>query len=94
VSHPVGQKQPNAWRFYDMRGNVSEWVQDWYDEHYYTSSPSFIDPQGPPTGTFRVVRGGSVSRTVGWSTCSTRDKYKPTERFPDQGFRLARVPKR
>jgi formylglycine-generating enzyme required for sulfatase activity len=94
VSHPVGQKQPNGWRFYDMRGNVSEWVQDWYDEHYYTSSSSFSDPQGPPTGIFRVVRGGSVFRTVGWSTCSSREKNLPTERSPNQGFRLARVPKR
>jgi formylglycine-generating enzyme required for sulfatase activity len=94
VSHPVGQKQPNGWKFYDMRGNVSEWVQDWYDERYYGSSPNFTGPRGPTTGIFRVVRGGSVSRTAGWTTCSSRDKYPPTERFPEQGFRLARVPKR
>jgi formylglycine-generating enzyme required for sulfatase activity len=41
---------------YDMAGNVSEWVYDRYDEDYYGLSPT-ANPQGPTTGSGRVMRG-------------------------------------
>jgi formylglycine-generating enzyme required for sulfatase activity len=56
---PVGgARRSNAWRLYDMHGNLWEWCTDWYDGGYYRKSAT-DDPLGPSTGLLRVIRGGS-----------------------------------
>ena len=45
-SHPVGQKKPNPWGFYDIYGNVCERISDKYHKDYYAKSPK-TDPTGP-----------------------------------------------
>ena len=57
---PVGTF-PDDKSFYgvmDMAGNAQEWVNDWYQEDYYSWAVS-QNPHGPMSGTTRVVRGSS-----------------------------------
>jgi len=98
-SHPVGQRQPNAWGIYDMEGNVWEWVQDWYDPSYYRQSPS-ENPTGPAQGQLigtrvsrsavRVQRGGSWSNIAPFARPSARSGTNPSVRDPLCGLRLVR----
>ena len=53
----VGTYKPNAFGLHDMHGNLHEWCMDRFDRDYYRDSPQ-LDPQGSPTGTYRVIRGG------------------------------------
>jgi formylglycine-generating enzyme required for sulfatase activity len=51
----VGLYDANPWGFFDMHGNVYEWVYDW---HAVYASSSQVNPEGPASGSYRVVRGG------------------------------------
>ena len=90
-THPVRHKAANPWGAYDMHGNVWEWVQDWYGEHYYADSPARA-PQGPPTGEKRVVRGGSWHQSATSWRSAFRRQYDPDYRGISIGFRLALSP--
>jgi formylglycine-generating enzyme required for sulfatase activity len=52
----VGQYAANPWGFFDMHGNVWEWVSDWKAAYL---SGAQTDPEGPASGSNRVKRGGS-----------------------------------
>ena len=87
-THPVGEKDPNAWGLYDMHGNVWEWVQDWYEGNYYRNSPA-TDPRGPSSGSIRVYRGGSWYFLASFCTVAFHDFYSPANRIDYLGFRVA-----
>lgn len=87
VTHPVGQKKPNAWGIYDTSGNVREWTQDWYDDDYYRKSP-VRDPKGPATGYGKAYRGGSKDGSVFPTRSSYRWRETPDTKEQNLGFRI------
>jgi len=85
-THPVGQKQANAWQLYDMLGNVWEWTADWFDKNYYAHSEA-RDSKGPSSATERAVRGGAWDDNARNNRVSNRYSLKPGTRNFYTGFR-------
>jgi len=89
---PVGfhKRAPSPYGTFDQAGNAWEWVQDFYDRHYYASSPR-RNPTGPSRAHMRGLRGGSFNNCYGgfYERCATRYAAAPDMPRDDFGFRLA-----
>jgi formylglycine-generating enzyme required for sulfatase activity len=83
----VGTFAPNAWGFFDMHGNVWEWVADLHCP--YPEGP-VRDPLGRCDSAPRVIRGGSWAFGADSARCALRYTHRPQDRGPSLGFRVAR----
>ena len=82
---PVKRYAPNAWGLYDMHGNVCEWCLDYYGEY---PTGTVVDPKGPNSASYRVLRGGCWGS--GARNCRSAYRYglDPGIRFNSLGFRF------
>jgi len=87
----VGKYTPNGYGLHNMAGNVTEWVSDYYMDDYYSNSPT-DNPQGPESGTYYVVRGGSWAFEAYKLRVSYRHWGGAEMKFSNYGFRCARTP--
>ncbi len=79
-THPVAQKLPNEWGFYDMSGNVSEWCENLHElDKHEDHSPH------------HVYRGGSSNQRASNSCVATRHEEDPGVCYSSIGFRIART---
>jgi len=83
----AGNFGANPWGFFDMHGNVHEWTADWYAA--YNPDHSF-DPEGPSSGSVRVVRGASWWNEGNVLLSSSRHNgHNLTYGYSNTGFRLS-----
>ena len=85
----VAQLRPNAFGLFDMCGNVWEWVEDCYDEKWYSRMPS-NDPINVANDCPRVARGGSYFSDAWVVRVSNRDDFNIFGGASNIGFRCAK----
>jgi formylglycine-generating enzyme required for sulfatase activity len=78
--HPVAQKMPNEWGFYDMSGNIYEWCEN-------ANRPS----ENNNLYAERIFRGGSWGSSTKYMCSDHRTHDYPQIRRPILGFRIART---
>ncbi len=86
ATHAPGLKKANAWGLFDMLGNVAEWTLDAYAP--YPRVEQATDPDGPDTGSSRVVRGGAWRSFPPALRCAARVGTPESYQLAHVGFRV------
>lgn len=90
-SYPAGA---SIYGVLDMAGNAWEWVNDWWQEDYYSVSPA-SNPPGPAMGSYKVLRGGCWYNFGSYLKVAARNAASPpTNQVGYAGFRCASTPER
>ena len=82
----VGSYYPNAWRLFDMQGNVKEWCLDWFGDY---PDGTVTDPVGAESGSYRVLRGMGWRDSAYECDSAARNSGLPEQSSEDGGLRLA-----
>lgn len=88
---PVRSFAPNGYGLYNMSGNVWEWCSDWFSPTYHLEA-SRDNPQGPPSGQARSMRGGSYLCHKSYCNryrLAARSSNTPDSSTGNTGFRCA-----
>jgi len=86
---PVGSLPANAWGLHEMHGNVSEWVEDWYQSSY-KGAPVDGRAWFSLFGNERVLRGGSWYSAASNVRAASRASDEPEIQGNMRGFRCVR----
>ncbi len=91
-THPVGEKEPNAWGLYDMHGNVWEWLEDDWHSNYKSVPGDSMAWKNIPRDAYRVLRGGAWGLVAEYCRSAARYGFTPGDRNDNIGFRLVLRP--
>ncbi|MFC1477705.1 SUMF1/EgtB/PvdO family nonheme iron enzyme [candidate division KSB1 bacterium] len=80
------ENNASSYGVYDLLGNASEWIADYFSASYYSTSPS-SNPAGPATGQYKVIRGGSFDTEGSEIRIAKRFWALPEARPYNTGFR-------
>ena len=98
--HPVRRRRPNSFGFFDMYGNVAEWVLDsatWrhpMTRRVLVTTNTYQDEISDPASTEgekRIFRSGGGNQSARQQRATNRSMFDPDVRRNFIGFRIVKM---